>query len=228
LTQSEGAPKRVRLGARLIQLGLNVSDRLELRSAARPTLERLVAATGETALLVVPDRGELLYVDKIVSDSSTVRTDPRMSARRPLHSTSVGKALLAAVDDTSARAVLGRVGTPAVTSFTIADPGVLLADLAEARQRGYAVDRQEAFVGVCCTGAPIRDHTGRPIGAISLSTIREFFDPERTGPAVTAAAVEISHAMGWTGGPATLCEPAQGSVEALLGANERAAERSQT
>lgn len=217
LTQSGGDPKRLQLGARLIQLGLNVSDRLELRSAARPTLERLVAETDETALLVVPDRGELLYIDKIVSDSSSVRTDPRMSSRRPLHSTSVGKALLAALDDKSARAVLGRVGTPPVTSFTLADPGVLLADLAKTRQRGYAVDQQEAFVGVCCVGAPIRNHTGRPIGAISLSTIREFFDPEQTGPAVTAAAVEISHAMGWKGGAATLYQPAEGSAETLLG-----------
>ena len=217
LTESGDAPKRLQLGARLIQLGLNVGDRLELRSAARPTLERLVAETSQTALLVVPDGGELLYVDKIVSESSTVRTDPRMSARRPLHSTSVGKALLAALDDASARAVLDRVGTPPVTSFTIEDPRVLIADLAQARHRGYAVDRQEAFVGVCCVGAPIRDHTGRPIGAISLSTIREFFDPERTGPAITAAAVEISQAMGWEGGAATLYEPAEGSVEALLG-----------
>lgn len=216
LTQG-GVPKRLQLGARLIQLGLNVSDRLELRSAARPTLERLVADTNETALLVVPDRGELLYIDKIVSDSSDVRTDPRMSARRPLHSTSLGKALLAAVDDASARAVLGRVGTPPVTNFTIADPGVLLADLAKTRRRGYAVDRQEAFLGVCCVGAPIRDYTGRPIGSISLSTIREFFDPERTGPAVIAAAVEISHAMGWNGDSVTLYKPAEGSIEALLG-----------
>jgi DNA-binding IclR family transcriptional regulator len=217
LTQSRDAPKRLQLGARLIQLGLNVGDRLELRSAARPTLERLVAETNQSALLVVPDGGELLYVDKIVSESSTVRTDPRMSARRPLHSTSVGKALLAALDDGGARAVLDRVGTAPVTNLTIADPSVLLADLEQARQRGYAVDQQEAFVGVCCVGAPIRDHTGRPIGAISLSTIREFFDPERTGPAVQAAAVEISHSMGWKGDATTLYEPAEGSVEALLG-----------
>jgi hypothetical protein len=104
-----------------------------------------------------------------------------------------------------------------VTSLTIADPSVLLTDLVQARQRGYAVDQQEAFVGVCCVGAPIRDHTGHPIGAISLSTIREFFDPERTGPAVRAAAVEISHSMGWNGDATTLYEPAEGSVEALLG-----------
>ena len=217
LTQVDGASKRVRLGARLIQLGLNVSDRVELRSAARPALERLVADTDETALLVVPDRGELLYVDKVLSDSSGVRTDPRMSARRPLHCTSLGKALLAALDSGSVRAILARVGTPPVTRFTITDPDALLADLEQTRRRGYSVDQQEALLGVCCVGAPIRDHASRPVGSISLSTIGEFFQPERTGPAVAAAAIEISHAMGWKGDRAALYRPSEGSVEALLG-----------
>src|SRR6266700_5583707 len=91
--------RRFHLGARLIQLGLNVVDRLELRSAARWPLEKLVTATHDTALLVVPDRGDLLYVDKVLSDVRDVRTDPRVSSKRTLHFSSLGKAMLAALDD---------------------------------------------------------------------------------------------------------------------------------
>src|SRR6266542_5032327 len=111
--------RRFHLGARLIQLGLNVVDRLELRAAARGPLERLVAATHDTALLVVPDRGDLLYVDKVLSDARDVRTDPRVSARRPLHCTSLGKALLAALDDISVMKIIDVVGLERETQYSI-------------------------------------------------------------------------------------------------------------
>jgi IclR family transcriptional regulator, KDG regulon repressor len=197
---------RFQLGARLIQLGLNVVDRLELRSAARGTLERLVAATHDTALLVVPDHGDLLFVDKVLSDARDVRTDPRVSSRKPLHCTSLGKALLATLDDTSVMKAVQAVGLARATEYSITGEEELLADIADTRARGYSIDEQEALPGVFCVGAPVRDHTGNPVAAISLSTIKEFFDPDRTGPLVNAAAVEISHAMGWRGDASSLYE----------------------
>jgi IclR family transcriptional regulator, KDG regulon repressor len=212
----EDGARRYHLGARLIQLGLNVADRLELRTAARAPLERLVAATHDTALLVVPEAGELLYVDKILSDARDVRTDPRVASRRPLHCSSLGKALLAALDDESVLAIIEGVGFERVTEYSLADPDSLLADLDRTRRRGYAVDQQEALLGVWCVGAPIRDHTGRSVAAISLSTIKEFFDPDGAGPQVTSAAVEISRAMGWKGDATTLYEPVEGSAALLL------------
>ena len=221
LTQRNAGRRTFHLGVRLIQLGLNVSDRLELRSTARPVLERLVSATGDTALLVVPDRGDLLYVDKVVSDARDVRTDPRTSLRRPLHCSSLGKALLAALDDESVVVVAGRLGLPAATARSITDPAALLEDLAATRRRGYSVDRHEAVVGVCCVGAPIRDHTGRPVASVSLSTIGELFEPKRTGPLVSEAAVEISRAMGWRGDASTLYRPERGSLEVLFGDEDR-------
>jgi IclR family acetate operon transcriptional repressor len=180
-------------------------------------LERLVSDTHDTALLVVPERGELLYVDKVVSGVSDVRTDPRMSTRRPLHSTSVGKALLAALGDEAANVVLDHVGMPAVTDFTITGRAELLADLEDTRCRGYAIDRQEAFVGVCCVGAPLRDYTRRPVASLSLSAVVGLFDPERTGPRVMEAAIDISRSLGWVGDRDTLYEPVPGSLDVLLG-----------
>ena len=197
---------RFQLGARLIQLGLNVVDRLELRSAARGTLERLVAVTHDTALLVVPDHGDLLFVDKVLSDARDVRTDPRVSSRKPLHCTSLGKALLATLDDTSVMKAVQAAGLARATEYSITGEEELLADLADTRARGYSIDQQEALPGVFCVGAPVRDHTRNPVAAISLSTIKEFFDPDRTGPLVNAAAVEISHAMGWRGDAFSLYE----------------------
>jgi DNA-binding IclR family transcriptional regulator len=209
--------RRFHLGARLIQLGLNVVDRLELRSAARARLERLVAATHDTALLVVLDHGDLLYVDKVLSDARDVRTDPRVSSRSPLHTSSLGKALLATLDDASVMRIVDVVGLERATQYSIADSHELLADLARTRARGYAIDQQEALLGVFCVGAPVRDHTGHPIAAISLSTIKDFFHPDRTGPQVAAAAVEISRAMGWKGNTSSLYDVVEGSELFALG-----------
>lgn len=221
LQQENTGNRTFRLGVRLIQLGLNVGDRLELRSTARPVLERLVSATHDTALIVVPDAGELLYLDKVVSDARDVRTDPRSSAPRPLHCTSIGKALLATLDDEAVMKILKRTGMPRATEFSIMDQQELVEDLRATRQRGYAIDRQEAVLGVCCVGAPVRDFTGRPIASISLSTVREFFEPGRIGPWVTEAAIEISSAMGWNGDATALYEPVAGSAEVLLGKDSR-------
>lgn len=221
LQQEKTGSRAFRLGVRLIQLGLNVGDRLELRSTARPVLERLVSATHDTALIVVPDAGELLYLDKVVSDARDVRTDPRSSAPRPLHCTSIGKALLAALDDESVIEILERTGMPRTTEFSITDRQALLEDLRATRQRGYAIDRQEAVLGVCCVGAPVRDFSGRPIASISLSTVREFFEPEPIGPWIAEAAIEISSAMGWNGDVTALYEPVPGSAEVLLGAGSQ-------
>jgi DNA-binding IclR family transcriptional regulator len=212
---NEDGGRRFQLGPRLIQLGMNVADRLELRTAARGPLERLVAATHDTAELVVPEGGELLYVDKVVSDVRNVRADPRVASRRPLHCSSLGKALLAALDDEAALAIVEETGLEPATEHSVRDRGSLVADLARTRKRGYAVDRQEALLGVWCVGAPIRDHTGRSVAAISLSTIKEFFEPDSAGPLVAAAAIEISRAMGWKGDAKTLYAPVPGS-EVLL------------
>jgi IclR family acetate operon transcriptional repressor len=128
--------------------------------------------------------------------------------------------LLAAVTDSAVLNVLDHAGFERVTPHTIADRKALLADLASTRQRGYSLDQQEAVSGVFCVGAPVRDHTGRSIAAVSLSTIKDFFNPARTGPLVARAAVEISHAMGWKGDAAALFQPVPGSELLLIVGSE--------
>lgn len=214
--------RRFHLGARLIQLGLNVVDQLELRATARDYLERLVATTQDTALLVIPEAGDFLFLDKVLSDAQGVRTDPRMTSRRPLHCSSLGKALLAALPDETVEGAIDLSQLESVTRFTITERDVLLDDLARTRARGYALDRQESVMGVFCVGAPLRDHTGRSIAAISLSTINDFFDPDTTGPMVAATAVEISRAMGWVGDASTLYKPVEGSAQLLFGTSPAA------
>ena len=161
-------------------------------------LERLVAAWHETAVLAVATEVDVVYIDKVVSDQFGFRTDPRVNARRPLHSHSLGKALLAATGDRFAELLIGRRGLEPVTPHTIVDPAELLEDLRRTRERGFAMDQQEAVLGVCCVGAPSRPHRTAGRGDQPLDDPRVL--PARvTGPAVHEGAFQISRAMGWSG-----------------------------
>src|SRR5262245_15788978 len=198
--------QRLRLGVRLIELGLSLSDELDLRPVARQHLERLASETRETAFIAILEGSEFVCIDKVVSkDAETrVRADAPLGARRAVHCTSLGKAYLAALDDRSATEMLDRYGMRPATKHSITSKSAMLNDLAAIRARGYSIDSQEAVLGICCVGAPIRNHLGSPFAAVSVSTIREFANPEVQGPAVMRAAVEISRMLGWSGTAATL------------------------
>jgi IclR family KDG regulon transcriptional repressor len=198
--------QRLRLGVRLIELGLSVSDEFDLRPVARQHLERLASETHETAFIAILDGGEFVCMDKFVSrDAETrVRADAPLGARRAIHCTSLGKAYLAALDDRSATEMLDKYGMRPATRHSLTSKAAMLKDLAATRARGYSVDSQEAVLGICCVGAPIRNHIGTPFAAVSVSMIRDFADPEVQGPAVMRAAVEISRTLGWNGDVATL------------------------
>ncbi len=211
----EPRQKTFRLGVKVIQLGLSVVDRIGLRAAARGPLEGLVALAAQTAFLAVPEGGKLVYVDKVIG-TRDLRIDARLGQQRPLHCTSLGKALLAALDDDSLVAALPTLELEAQTPFTITDPERLLEDLVKTRKRGYSLDVQEAVLGVSCVGAPVRDHEGQPIAAINISAAREFLDARRFGPAVRVAAVEISQALGWRGDETTLYAPVEGTADVIF------------
>lgn len=191
--------RRYVLGIKLIQLGLAVSDDLDLRTVARGILERLVAETQESAFMGQLDGRDLVYVEKVVTQDRPFRTDPRLSARVPLHCSSLGKAILAAASTDHTKALVDSEPLAPSTPNSITSWAALQADLELTRERGYSLDDQESMLGICCAGAPVREQSGAVIAAVSTSTIVQFFDAERLGPAVARAAMEISQALGWDG-----------------------------
>jgi DNA-binding IclR family transcriptional regulator len=135
----------------------------------------------------------------------------------PAHCTAVGKILLSSLDPSDLDALLAAGDLAGMTPQSITDKDRLRAELDRVRAEDVAVDDGESTNAVRCVGAPVRDHTAQVIGAISLSTIREFYDPETTGPAVRDAALEISNSMGWNGNLYELFTAPPGSLEEILG-----------
>ncbi|WP_329014233.1 IclR family transcriptional regulator [Streptomyces sp. NBC_00690] len=188
---------RYRLGSRTAQLGHVYLDGLDLRDTAHDVLERLVSDTGETSYLVIPDLPDIVYVDKIESPQA-VRMHSPVGSRRPAYCTGVGKALLAHTDVEAVDAALAH-GMPRRTPHTLATPDALHTDLAVIRSRGYAVDDMENEPDVRCVAAPVFDHAGAAVCAVSVSGPATRITSDRVpalGSLVSAAAAEISQRLG--------------------------------
>lgn len=148
-----GDDRRYRVGTTLWTIAQHapLSDRL--RESALPALARLYEETGENITLAVLDRGQALYVERLMGERS-IPTVSRAGGHLPLHTTGVGKVLLAY----QSREVIDRYLTQPLarpTRDSIDDPGRLRRDLAEVRSRAYSITRQEMTAGSGSIAVPV-------------------------------------------------------------------------
>ena len=191
---------RYRLGVALLRYGQTYLDRLDLRATALPVLRELTAATGETSHLVLYRHPDVVYVEKMETDSA-VQMRSRIGRVEPAAATGVGRAYLAyapddIVDDVVARGLVRR------TPSTITSVRRWRAELAATRERGYAVDDCENEPDIRCVGAAVLDSRRLPVAALSVAGPAWRVTRERAehlGPMVAAAAHSISARLGATG-----------------------------
>jgi DNA-binding IclR family transcriptional regulator len=157
-----------RAGPALAQAGLATIRRFDVRTHARPYLEAVARATGETVHLIVLTGGASLFLDSVEGGQS-VRTAPRVGASFPAYSTSGGKALLAELDEAALRALYPSERLAAVTGETIATRAQLIEQLAAVRAAGYALNEGESDPQLSAVSAVVRDATGVARFAISVS-----------------------------------------------------------
>lgn len=189
---------RYRLGMKLFELGSRAVGNLNLRERARPRLVWLVSQTGETVHLCVMDHAEMIYIDKIEPERS-VRISSKIGNRVGVHCSAVGKAMLACLPDSYVRGILQQHTMTARTAQTITDPNAFIAELERTRQRGYALDNEEAEEGVRCVALPILGADGKPVAAISVSGPTFRFDEQRSASMVESLRIvtqELSQNMG--------------------------------
>ncbi len=190
-----------RLGLRLFELGAIVLTDMELVTQARPHLEALRDETGETTHLGVLDHGEVVYVEKFEGEHLLNLTSP-VGSRRPPHCTSLGKVLLAHLDERDVVRIAEVTGLPRYTEHTIGDVATLLDELRRVRASGYAVDNEETDIGLRCVAVPIRDFTGQVVASVGISGSTSRLRLEALPALVellAAHAERISVAMGWGG-----------------------------
>jgi IclR family KDG regulon transcriptional repressor len=197
LEQNSGDGK-YHLGLALFELGAMVRRKMDFTMEARPFLRTLMEKTGETVHLASLDHDSILYI--ITHESKqALRMGSKVGTRAPVHSTAVGKTLLAFQSDEELERIFAR-GLPQSTPNTITDPKALRRELATVRSRNYAVDDEESEIGLRAIAAPIRIYSGNVVAAISiagpvhrmarralLGWVRELVD----------AAEAVSQRLGW-------------------------------
>jgi len=159
---------KYRLGLKLAELGNIALSRFDLQSAARPFVERLVEETGETAHLGILQQNEVISLVNVETQHS-VRTPSTVGRRSPIHCTSQGKLLVAFQPPAQIDQILRAYRFSEFTKKTIRHSGAYRNELAKVRQLGFAVDDEEFEEGLRCIGAPVRDHTGKVVAAISIA-----------------------------------------------------------
>jgi DNA-binding IclR family transcriptional regulator len=188
------------LGPKLLELGFHAQQQKDLPRVARPHLETLAANTEDTVHLGVLDDDRALYLDKIPG-RRRIEISSRVGDRQPLRSTGLGKALILDQDEERWAAFYdGGEGPCSVPREE------WLKRMREYAKTGHAFDLEENEDRIRCVAAPIRDVSGRIVGAISLSSAAQYMDDDRmtalTGD-VREAADAISHELGWSGQPAS-------------------------
>lgn len=159
---------RYSLGLQLFELGQAVLAKMDVRKTAMPFLTDLSRKYEETVHLAVLSGDEVIYIDKVDSPRS-IRIVSAIGGRNPAYCTGVGKVLLAGLEDGELNCLLGRMNFRPVTPNTICDAKALSAEIEKVRQSGYATDNEEIEEGLACFAAPVRNHLGAIIAAISIS-----------------------------------------------------------
>ncbi|WP_228976702.1 DNA-binding transcriptional regulator KdgR [Paraburkholderia gardini] len=160
--------ERYRLTIRLFELGAKALESVDLVREADVEMRRIAQATREAVHLGAFDEDSIIYIHKIDADYG-LRMQSRIGRRNPLHSTAIGKVLLAWMDPADAREVLSHAEFRKSTPKTLSSAEAVLGILPHVREQGYGEDNEEQEEGLRCLAVPVFDRFGRVIAGLSIS-----------------------------------------------------------
>ena len=203
--RQDAQTKKYNLGFKLVELGNRLLSQIDFRTEAHSFLVDLAESTKETVHLVILDQNEVLYIDKVESNShpTGLRMASMLGSRIPAHCSAVGKVLLAALPEKQLDRLVSSKGLPRQTENTITDLGKLKEHLELVRKNGYALDKEENEIGIRCVSAPIHDQRGVVIAAISISVpasrMKAHVFKKKLKDQVIVTALNISRKIGYQG-----------------------------
>ena len=161
--------KLFRLAPKVLDLGYAYLSSQSLPGVAEPHLEWLVAATRESSSLSVLDGADIVYVARVPT-SRIMAVSINVGTRFPAYATSMGRVLLAGLDQDALEEYLADVEMVGLTEHTVRTPGQLRSSLAEVARQGFALVDQELEHGLRSLAAPVRNKQGRVVAAVNVSS----------------------------------------------------------
>jgi DNA-binding IclR family transcriptional regulator len=192
---------RYYLGLKLVALSRHAIENLDLREEAKPFLRSLMQETQLVVHMAVLDGAEAMLIDKMEA-LGTGRQTSFVGRRLDVHSTGVGKALVAYISEEELALIARQKGFPRRNDNTITTLPALKRELAEMRSRGYSLDNEEDEIGERCIGAPVFDSNSTVVAAISVAGTLDQIPDERIpdlANAVKRTAALISSHLGSLG-----------------------------
>ena len=198
--QQDAVSHRYRLGMKIAQLGLYMARNSQLGRSLHPWADMLCDRFQEVVHLALL-AGDTALVMQRFEPKAPYLIFPQSGSSLPIHSTSVGKVLLAFSPPATRTRILKTAPLTRKTPNTITGKTALLKELQKIVRQGYAMDREESLTGIVCVGAPIWDRSGQVIAAISLSGPKNRMEEkgiETVIEAVQGTAMRISVSMGYS------------------------------
>ncbi len=192
---------KYRLGMKILSLSRAALSGVDIREVALPVMRHLVDQIHLTTHLAILDHEEAVYVEKVEAPSF-IKMDTWIGRRMEVHSTAVGKALLAYLDADERETIIRHRGMKKLTPHTITSVPKLMKEFDRVRKLGYSVDDEENSLGARCVGAPVFNSQGRveaSIGSTGTITAVPRDAVPRLAETVKDAARRISHLIGYRG-----------------------------
>lgn len=189
-----------RLSFKICLLSRQVIDGVSLVRVAKPFLKVLCDIAQETVHLVLRQDNCTVYLHREECLSSVIRVISNVGLYRALHTTAVGKSIMATMTDGEIVEYWRRADKTKVTPNTIDDFDALRRDIAETRIRGFAIDNEENTLGIRCIAVALEDYLGNATSAISVSGAKERMSDKRIQelkPSLLHTRNEIVAGMGY-------------------------------
>ncbi|MDZ5711333.1 IclR family transcriptional regulator [Jeotgalibacillus haloalkalitolerans] len=190
--------KQYKLGPKLIHIGSNAMEGLDVQSEGELHLRELMEDVQETVFMAVLSEGELVYVSKMEYNRS-IRTGAKIGSRKPLYCTGLGKAFLAFLPEAKRDSLIEEQELVKITENTITSKADLIEQLKQFSAQGYSIDDEENEEGLYCLAAPVFNANNEVAAAISIAGPKYRMLPNKEAAAGKLLAVSetISQKLGY-------------------------------